>query len=60
MPTADVHVGHLGSFVWANTAELVWECHDTCPHPSHDRQAEGLPACPTSLTGHPNGCRCRD
>ena len=50
---------HLGSFIWRNGAEMVWECADACTHPSHDREAHGLPSCPTSLTGHPNGCRCR-
>lgn len=25
-----------GSFVWKNGAELVWECADDCPHPSHE------------------------
>lgn len=27
---------HLGSHVWKNGAELVWECDDECPHPDHD------------------------
>jgi hypothetical protein len=27
---------HLGSHVWRNGAELVWECADECPHPDHD------------------------
>lgn len=29
---------HLGSHVWKNGAELVWECADECPHPSHEDQ----------------------
>lgn len=28
--------GHLGSHVWKNGAELVWECADACPHPTHE------------------------
>lgn len=28
--------GHLGSHVWKNGAELVWECDDACPHLSHE------------------------
>ena len=55
----DVLPGHVGSFVWKNPAELVWECTDGCPHPFHEREAEGLPACRTSMDGHPHGCRCR-
>jgi hypothetical protein len=27
---------HEGRFVWKNQAELVWECADACPHPSHE------------------------
>ena len=32
----DWHSG--GRFVWRNEAELVWECNDDCPHPSHEEQ----------------------
>lgn len=28
--------GHVGSHVWKNGAELVWECADECPHPIHE------------------------
>ena len=31
-------VGHEGDYVWRNSAELVWECEDDCPHPSHEEQ----------------------
>ena len=30
--------GHQGGYQWRNTAELVWECADDCPHPSHRDQ----------------------
>ena len=27
---------HAGGYVWKNSAELVWECDDNCPHPVHE------------------------
>lgn len=31
--------GHRGRFVWHNGAELLWECNDDCPHPSHEEMS---------------------
>lgn len=31
-PVHDEALDHRGAFVWANGAELVWECAEDCPH----------------------------